>query len=140
MAGFAILTAFLLAGHAIREWGGVPLPANVIGLILFTAALGFRLVKLETVEKAADFLLRHLMLFFAPVVVGVVSFFPLIGREAAAFVGGLVISAVAVLLVTGWTTKALSRETAAGVRAADEAGRAEGAGTGGNARGFDRGG
>jgi len=113
LAGFAILMAFLFAGHVIREWTGVPLPANVIGMILFTAALALRLVKLETVEKAADFLLRHLMLFFAPVVVGVVSFFPLIGREAAAFVGGLVISAVAVLLVTGWTTKALARESAA---------------------------
>ncbi|HEY8530043.1 MAG TPA: CidA/LrgA family protein [Paenibacillaceae bacterium] len=126
MTGFAILMAFLFAGHVIREWTGVPLPANVIGMILFTAALGLRLVKLETVEKAADFLLRHMMLFFAPVVVGVVAFFPLIGREAAAFFGGLVISAVAVLLVTGWTTRALAKDSAAAsgaypAKAAEEA-------------------
>jgi len=113
MTGFAILMAFLFAGHVIREWWGVPLPANVIGMILFIAALALRLVKLETVEKASDFLLRHMMLFFAPVVVGVLAFFPLIGREAAAFFGGLLVSAVAVMLVTGWTTRALAGKSAA---------------------------
>jgi len=138
MTGFAILMAFLLAGHVIREWWGVPLPANVIGMILFIAALGLRLVKLETVEKAADFLLRHMMLFFAPVIVGVVAFFPLIGREAPAFFGGLVVSAVAVLLVTGWTARALAGKSAAAsggypARAAEEAQNAPEDGRGGTA-------
>ncbi|MDT2193319.1 CidA/LrgA family protein [Paenibacillus larvae] len=40
----------------------VPLPANVIGLILFTGSLYTGLINLEWVESAAQFLTKHMML------------------------------------------------------------------------------
>lgn len=110
MRGFAILLTFNLAGLALQKLAGVPLPANVIGLILFVAALFGGIVKLPWVEESAQFLLRHMLLFFAPVVVGTIAFARLLGDQWFSVVIGLVGSWLAVMLVTGWTASALIRE------------------------------
>jgi len=110
LEGFAIIAGFYLAGLLLKEALGIPLPGNVIGLLLFAAALFAGVVKLERVERAADFLTRHMMLFFVPVVVGTMSFFPLIGKEWPAFVGGLAGSALISLLAAGWIVKGLGKE------------------------------
>jgi holin-like protein len=109
MAGFAILLFFNLLGLVLQRLG-VPLPFNVIGLILFTVCLFAGIIKLQWVETAATFLLRHMLLFFAPVVVGVIAFESLLRREWLAVTVGLVGSFLIVMLVTGWTATLLSKE------------------------------
>ena len=52
MDGFAIIAGFYLAGLLLKEALGIPLPGNVIGLLLFAAALFLGVVKLERVERA----------------------------------------------------------------------------------------
>lgn len=76
MTGLAILTLFyFFSGIVLRTVLGIPLPANVIGLLLLTLGLFTKTFKLEWVEDAAQFLLKHLMLFFAPFIVGTIVFF-----------------------------------------------------------------
>jgi holin-like protein len=116
MAGLAILLAFNLLGLALQKWARVPLPGNVIGLVLFTACLFAGVVKLEWVEGAAQFLLRHMLLFFAPVIVGVIAFEALLRREWLAVTVGLVGSWLAVLLATGWSATLLIRNDGEGRR------------------------
>lgn len=111
MRGFAILMGFNLLGLMLNKLAGVPAPGGVIGLALFAAALFSGAVKLEWVEESASFLLRHMLLFFAPIVVGTVVFTPLLRREWLAIAGGLVGSFLVVLLVTGWTATALIRRS-----------------------------
>jgi holin-like protein len=105
MLGFVILLGFHLLGLLLKFLLHIPLPANVIGLILFIASLFCGWVKLNWVENSAQFLLEHLMLFFVPYIVGTIVFWPLIRSEAAAIITGMVISTLVVMLVTGWTTK-----------------------------------
>jgi holin-like protein len=108
MPGFAILLGFNFLGLCIKEWTHVPLPANLIGLMLFTAALFARIVKLEWVEQPAGFLTKHMLLFFVPYLVGTMTFFPYIGAHLASVAVSLVASTFAVLAVTGWVTSALA--------------------------------
>lgn len=110
MLGFAILLAFNFVGVWLEKRFALPLPGNVIGLVLFTAALFARVVKVEWVEASATWLLRHLLLFFAPIVVGTIAFLPLIGANALPLIVSLVLSTVVSLLVTGWVTTALGRK------------------------------
>jgi holin-like protein len=102
MPGLAILLAFHFLGLLIQKWTSLPIPANVIGLILFTACLFLKIVKLEWVEPAAQFLLKHMMLFFVPLVVGTVVYWPLIQQSAFAMIFGLLFSTLISLAVTGW--------------------------------------
>jgi holin-like protein len=114
MLGFAILLAFNLLGSWLHLSLHIPLPGNVIGLILFLIALFTKLVKLEWVEQAAGWLTGHMMLFFIPFLVGTMVFFPLIGSNWLSIGIGVIGSAVASLLATGLVTTKLLRKEAQG--------------------------
>jgi len=105
MRGLAILLLFHLAGTALENMAGVPLPGNVIGLILLLGALLLGWVKLEQVEEAANFLLKHMMLFFAPFVIGTVVFFPLIRDEWAPILLSLIAGPLLVAVAAAATAK-----------------------------------
>lgn len=102
MIGFAILAFFQLAGWLIQRLTGLPLPANVIGLLLFIVALFLKWVPLHKVEEAASFLLKYMSLFFVPVIVGSLAFFPYLREHWAVIMGSGVVSLLLPLLVTGW--------------------------------------
>ncbi|MEF2244304.1 CidA/LrgA family protein [Paenibacillus sp. IITD108] len=103
MLGFAILLLFYLIGYVLQAVLHIPLPANVIGLLLFTLALFLKIIRLDWVEEAGIFLIRHMMLLFAPIVVGTMVFFSFIGSHAVSIVVSLFLSTFGVLLVTGWS-------------------------------------
>jgi holin-like protein len=110
MLGIAILLGFNLLGVLVKELTLLPLPANVIGLILFTAALYARLIKLEWVETSAQFMTKNMMLFFIPFLVGTMTFFPYIGTHFFSIMVSLFASTFIVLAVTGWITSRLSKK------------------------------
>lgn len=114
MRGLALLLSFHFAGLLVRSLLHVPLPANVIGLILFVVSLFAGWVKLEWVEESAQFMLRHMMLFFAPFIVGTVVFARVIGTNALGLGLSLVVGTLLVLLVTGKVTSWLSRKEESG--------------------------
>ncbi|WP_169082303.1 CidA/LrgA family protein [Paenibacillus sp. PL91] len=114
MLGFAILLGFNLLGSWLHLSLHIPLPGNVIGLILFLIALFTKLIKLEWVDTAASWLTGHMMLFFIPFLVGTIVFFPLIGSNWLSIGIGVIGSAVASLLATGYVTTKLLRNGAQG--------------------------
>jgi holin-like protein len=108
MHGFAILLAFYLAGMAIQKGLNIPLPSNVIGLVLFTVCLFLGLTKLKWVERTASFLNRHMLLFFAPIIAGTLSILPMIREQAVSILVTFVVTWLAVLLSTGWMVRTLT--------------------------------
>lgn len=104
MTGFAILLGFNLLGIVLKKYLSLPLPGNVIGLILFTISLSCHWIKLEWVEETSSFLLRHLVLFFVPIIVGTIALRSLLATEWVAVVSGIVLSTLLTIAITGWTT------------------------------------
>ena len=96
--GIAILFIFLTVGEAISLISQLPIPGNVIGMLLLTMALHFKLVRLEDIRSVAEGLLKYLALFFVPPGVGLIVYFDLIKQEWLAIVLANVVSTVAVLL------------------------------------------
>ncbi len=109
MTGFALLLVFNFLGYLLWKVGHFPLPPNVLGLIFLFVALQSGVVKLQWIEETAQFLLRHMMLFFAPIIVGVVVFLPLIARQLVPIGVGLVGSTVFFLCLTGRVVARLTR-------------------------------
>lgn len=107
MLGLVILVVFDWLGMLLNREFGIPLPGSVIGLILFTLALFMKAVKLEWVERTGQFLLRNMMLFFAPVIVGTMSFFSLFTHNGLPLVGGLVGGTLFTLAMTAAVTELL---------------------------------
>jgi holin-like protein len=108
MPGFAILLLFNLVGYFLCKVVRIPLPPNVLGLVCLFLALQTGVVKLSAVEETAQLLLRHMMLFFAPIIVGVVVFFPLIAKQWLPISVGLIGSTLFVLVLTGMVVTRLT--------------------------------
>lgn len=99
--GSAIIVGIFLLGDLLHRVG-VPIPAGVLGLLLFYAGLQSRLVKLEWVERTAGFLLRHMVLLFVPLTVGLMDMGGVLSHQLGTILLSLAVSFAAVLLVTGW--------------------------------------
>ncbi|MEI8194906.1 MAG: CidA/LrgA family protein [Phycisphaerae bacterium] len=109
MLGIAIILLFNLLGLLAQKCLGLPLPANVLGMIFLALALFSGLVKLAWVEPAANFLLRHMLLFFVPLIVSAVLLWPLLRENWLPLVGGMVFSTLITLAVTGAVATALTK-------------------------------
>lgn len=70
---FIIIMAFVFIGEFINKVLSVPVPGNILGMLLLLIALKIKLVKLEDVELFGNFLLSHLAIFFIPICVGIIA-------------------------------------------------------------------
>ncbi|WP_164779796.1 CidA/LrgA family protein [Paenibacillus kobensis] len=108
MRGLIILFVFNGAGLLLHEWVGVPLPSNVIGMLLLVAALFLKWIKLEWVEESASFFTKHMMLFFAPLIAGVTVFAKELSEAWLSVAISVVGGTIAVMLVTAAVVRLLS--------------------------------
>ncbi|MFC5649064.1 CidA/LrgA family protein [Paenibacillus solisilvae] len=107
MRGFAIIMGFDGLGWMLHKLIGIPLPSHVLGLLLLTAALFLKWIKLEWVDRSAVLLTRHMMLFFVPMLAGVSGFIPMISQSWLAVAVSLTAGTAAVTLLTGGVTQLL---------------------------------
>lgn len=113
---------FLLAGEAVSALG-IGLPGNVIGMLLLTAALATRIIRVEQVRRAADTLLDNLALLFVPPGVGVMLYFGVLAESVVAISVAVVLSTVLVLVSVGTVTQLLLRRAPADGADREEASR-----------------
>jgi holin-like protein len=107
---FAILLAFNILGVLAQNVLHIPLPGNVIGLLLLLTALSLGLIKLHHVEPAANLLLKHMMLFFAPIIVGTLALTHLIANNWLPLLATLIISTLITLIATATVASAFKAE------------------------------
>lgn len=105
----AVLFAFLALGELIVYLSGVPVPSSIIGMLLLTAALKFRIVRLFWVDKISDFLVKNLGFFFVPAGVGLMRCLGIIADEWLPIVGASVVSTFVIIAVTGWVHQLVRR-------------------------------
>ncbi len=98
---FGILLGFQAIGALIAGTTTLPVPGNVVGMVLLVAALLAGVVRVEWIESAADLLVDNLAFLFVPAGVGIMSHFDLIAREWLPISISVVGSLVLVLVVTG---------------------------------------
>jgi holin-like protein len=67
-------------------------------------------VKVEWVERAAALLMKHMMLFFAPLIVGVLGMTALLAESWLPLVATMVISTLVTLAVTAGVAAAVRGE------------------------------
>jgi holin-like protein len=98
--GFLLLTAFFLLGDLLHRLGA-PIPGGVLGLLLLYLALHTKILKMKWVDRTAGAMLRHMVLLFVPLTVGLMEVGPVLGQHAWAIAASLLVSWTAVVLTTG---------------------------------------
>ena len=69
----AVIFAICVAGEFLHHIVGVPLPGNIIGMVLLLILLCTKVIKVEQISAVSDFFLKHLALFFLPPSIGIMA-------------------------------------------------------------------
>jgi len=79
--GMTIIFVCLILGELISIYFPIPLPGNIIGMLLLFIGLASNIINLQSVEKAGDLFLDNLILFFVPIGVGIIQYKDLLLTE-----------------------------------------------------------
>jgi holin-like protein len=110
LAQIAVLSAIYLVGNWIARKTGLPVPGNVLGIVLLYALLNLGILRLEHVQDAADFLLRHLVFFFIPVAVDLMNWGGVFLKYGLKLALAIAISTALTFLGTGFIAQWLRRD------------------------------
>ena len=96
-------------GSIIVQWLHLPIPGNVLGMILLFILLLTGVIKLNWVDQASSFLLKHLVFFFIPITVGIMTLGPMFLENGLSLIVILIISAILGMVVTGGSAQLLAK-------------------------------
>lgn len=99
---------FIFAQYLV-QWLHLPLPANLIGMVLMLALILCRIVPLAWVRAGARWLLAEMLLFFVPAVVAVVNYSQLLLVEGWRIFAVIALSTLMVLGATAWVVDKVYR-------------------------------
>ncbi|UOD34637.1 CidA/LrgA family protein [Deferribacteraceae bacterium V6Fe1] len=108
--GLTIIFLFLFLGDSITYLTKIPIPGNVIGMILLTISLKIEIIKLNSVKPAADILVKNMAFLFVPPGVGIMIYFDLIKTEFIPIFLSYIFSTLAVLYAVGKFQQTLDGE------------------------------
>ncbi|WP_369814371.1 CidA/LrgA family protein [Erwinia sp. Leaf53] len=98
--------ALFVFSEQLVIWLHLPLPANIVGLLLLLAMIVLRVLPLGWVKAGANWLLAEMLLFFIPAVVAVVNYAELLRLEGWRI---LLVIGVSTLLVLAATSVVVER-------------------------------
>jgi holin-like protein len=110
--GLFFIFLFLVIGEAISQLLRLPIPGNVIGMVLLTFALKRGWVNVEKVRSVADVLVKNMAFMFVPPGVGLMVYFDLLKKEWLAIIISWFLSTLVVLATVGILQKGLERKRA----------------------------
>lgn len=93
------------AGGLIARYLKLPIPGSVIGMVLLFILLSTGILKLKWIDLASSFLLKHLIFFFIPITVGIMTLGPIFLQHGIPFLVILLTSGVIGMVVTGHLTQ-----------------------------------
>jgi len=96
-----ILIGIYQCGNFVSGYFHLPIPGNVIGIVMLLILLWTGVIKVRHIELAANWLLKHLGFFFIPISVGLMTLGDLSAKNSFFILIILIISALIGLVTTG---------------------------------------
>lgn len=110
MSQLFILWFLYIASEWIVEWLKLPIPGNVLGMILLFGLLLTGVIKLEWIDGASSFLLKHLLFFFIPITVGMMTLGSIFLTNGISLIVILIVSSAIGMVVTGALSQLLAKK------------------------------
>lgn len=98
---FGIIIGLSLVGEILNSVIPLPVPSSVWGMVLLFILLCLKVIKLDQVEDAADFLLSIMTVMFVPVGASLIQSFPAIKNEIFSIFVIIIVSTIVCFFTTG---------------------------------------
>lgn len=106
----AIIFGICLVGEFLYRKVGIPLPGNIIGMLILLSLLCLKIVKIEHIKETSDFFLKNIALFFLPPSIGIIAVGDEILGQWPLLLFICIVLTIITMVVTGWTTQILSKK------------------------------
>lgn len=107
----ALILGICYTGDLIHDYTGIPVPGNILGMLILLLLLCLKIVKLEQIREISDFFLKRLAFFFLPPAIGLM----LVGDDVKTQWPLLLLLCIALTIVTmaatGWAVQILSKKS-----------------------------
>lgn len=107
---FLIILLISALGELLHALLPLPIPASVYGLILMLAALMTGVLKLNQVEKTADFLIEIMPVMFIPAGVGLLNAWGVLKPVWVPVTVITILTTIIVMVITGRVTQSVIRK------------------------------
>ena len=107
---FSIILSALFIGYFLERFFKIPMPANVLGMIILFLALYIKIIKLEDVKEVGDFIIKHLAIFYVVPSVGIMVYLDLLKTNFLVIIVPVLISIVLGFFVAGKVTEIMIKK------------------------------
>ena len=111
---FGIILVVCFMGDVLHNALAMPIPGNVMGMLLLLLFLLTGIIKLSMIEDVSNFMLKHLSFFFVPAAVGLITCFSILEGKWLALTIISVVSTAIIAVTTGITVQILMRRRRSG--------------------------
>lgn len=102
-----ILIFIYQTGNFVVSFFHLPFPGNVLGIVILFFLLWLGIIKVNHIETAANWLLKHLGFFFIPISVGLMTLGNTLIKNGLPVLLVLIVSAFVGLVSAGKTAQAI---------------------------------
>lgn len=105
-----IIFSICIVGEILSKILKLPIPGNVMGMIILLICLMTGIIKIQYIDKITDFLLDNLAFFFIPAGVSLLAYLKILKGSLIYIVIISFISTIVILLITGKLVEFLKGE------------------------------
>ena len=102
--GLIIVFLILYLSKWILELFKIDFPSALLGIVILFGLLKIGFVKEDLVKDFCEFMLKHMILFFIPIFVGVIDYYEIISKNLFAILATVFLTTTIVIVVVGLFT------------------------------------
>jgi len=107
----ALILGISYAGDLIHEHTGIPIPGNILGMLILLLLLCLKIVKLEQIREVSDFFLKRLAFFFLPPAIGLMLVGDDVKSQWPLLLFLCIVITIVTMAATGWTVQLLCKKS-----------------------------
>nr|WP_289847934.1 CidA/LrgA family protein [Aliiglaciecola lipolytica] len=94
-------------GITLQALSGISLPGSIIGMLLLFFCLSVGVIPVRLMEDGAKLMLKHMLLFFIPIAVGLMNYFELMYQQIGLILACTIASNIVVAVILSLLFKQL---------------------------------
>lgn len=107
----ALILGICYAGDLIHDYTSIPVPGNILGMLILLLLLCLKIVKLDQIREVSDFFLKRLSFFFLPPAIGLMLVGDDVKSQWPLLLFLCIVITVVTMVTTGWTVQLLSKKS-----------------------------
>lgn len=100
-----LILLFSCLGELLHHWIPMPIPASIYGMILLFAALVLKIISVDSIAEAGNFLVSVLPVLFVAPLVNLMDYWFHIRDAVIPILVIILLSTIVVFAVSGWVTQ-----------------------------------